>query len=152
MKLLYIIMFSRYICVQKAYLYIVHTYVRRYMNTLSMYLYYVQSTVDEKFQLFFLHLTYCNCYVCNLQEIEYEKRDIKELEEQWKNFQKLREMEGQITDLRKELQWACVCQIEKVCLYVRIIYTQIHLHLYMFGAYYVQGEYTYVCHGCAPQI
>ena len=76
-----------------------------------------------------IHLSYYNFYIGNLQEIEYEKRDIKELEEQWKNFQKLREMEGQITNLRKELQWACVCQIEKVCLYIRMyVHTYCILH------------------------
>ena len=35
-------------------------------------------------------------------------------------------MEGQITNLRKELQWACVCQIEKVCLYV---YTYVRTYI-----------------------
>jgi hypothetical protein len=41
------------------------------------------------------------------------------LEEQWKGFEKLREMEGRIADLKKELQWAYVSEIEKVHTYVR---------------------------------
>ena len=55
-----------------------------------------------------------------LQEIKYEQRGIKELEEQWKGFEKLREMEGRIADLKKELQWAYVSEIEKVRTYVRM--------------------------------
>jgi chromosome segregation ATPase len=53
------------------------------------------------------------------EEIKYEQRGIKELEEQWKGFEKLREMEGRIADLKKELQWAYVSEIEKVHTYVR---------------------------------
>ena len=55
----------------------------------------------------------CVC-VCVSQEIQHEKSAIKELEDQYKSLERLRDMEGQLDLLKQEMLWAVVNKIEMV--------------------------------------
>lgn len=52
--------------------------------------------------------------MCVSQEILHEKSAIKELEDQYKSLERLRDMEGQVDLLRQEMLWAVVNKIEMV--------------------------------------